>query len=895
MKSEMNRRTLTKVISLTLLILLLACASGEPAVDQNDILTINASPATITNFGDSSTITLTLTHPDGRPVPDGARILLTTDGGSIEPEVRTVDGRAQLPFFSDASTGAVTITAQSGQLGLETPISTSVEVIDRTVAVEGINLGVNPSNVTHIGGKVLLNATVFDPNGDPIPDKVVVFSSVYGSLASNGALLRTDSQGRASDLLTLERLPANLESVEVTVEVSGKTASKAISVTTNESPTAKIAFSPENPKQGDTVFFNGSQSTDPDGQIVKYEWDFGQGEGAVGREAQFTFTTARNHVVTLTVTDDQGASHATTEIIAVGANEPPTPMFSTSPTNPRTGDLITFDASASTDSDGNIVSYLWTLGNGITRTGQVITFSYPDARDYNVTLTVTDNNGSSAALTEMITILGNQAPTAEITASSQTVRVGQAIELDAGGSTDEDGFIDGFFWEFGDGRDSREQRTSVAYGQAGTYLISLTVVDNEEARGFDSITVTVSDNFPPTAAFTVTPSQPKAGQTVTFDASGSSDSDGSILYYRWSFGDNGSGVGRQVQHRYETAFEYLVTLEIEDNLGGKAIASQEVTVIATTAPIANLSASAQTVSPQGESILLDASASSDPDGTGNLTYAFRVSPGGAATFFHSAASSPLAVASIQPLPDGTQLFFEVEVTDEDGLESRDIVQVNVSETASQNGPNAQFTISPTQLNIAGGQVILDASATTDADTAFEDLEFTYTTEIAGNVNVSIPAGDGFLRTAQITGPGGGPISPNDQVVFVLLVTDSSGLKGRQTKTLTFVEGASNTAPVASLTTDPAISFSAPGPGSSVTVLLDARASFDNEDGEPIRYNFKAFHSGGQNIIVTPSDTDPRLAVADIHSVAPGSFVIFTLEVTDSGDLTDVVSVTLSVL
>jgi len=82
-------------------------------------------------------------------------------------------------------------------------------------------------------------------------------------------------------------------------------------------------------------------------------------------------------------------------------NQPPVASFSYSPQNPVVNETITFDASASTDPDGNITSYEWDFGDGnITNTThEILNHSYSEAGSYEVTLTVKDDNGATNSTT----------------------------------------------------------------------------------------------------------------------------------------------------------------------------------------------------------------------------------------------------------------------------------------------------------------------------------------------------------------------------------------------------------------------------------------------------------------------------------------------------------------
>ncbi|HRW17511.1 MAG TPA: PKD domain-containing protein, partial [Dermatophilaceae bacterium] len=149
-----------------------------------------------------------------------------------------------------------------------------------------------------------------------------------------------------------------------------------------------------------TVAVDGSASSDPDGTIASYTWDFGDGTTGTGSAATHTYAAAGTYTVTLTVTDNRNATASTTRSVTIAANLAPLASFTTT-TSPLT---VAVDGSASTDPDGTIASYTWDFGDGTTGTGTTATHTYASAGTFTVTLTVTDDLSATASSTQSVTI-----------------------------------------------------------------------------------------------------------------------------------------------------------------------------------------------------------------------------------------------------------------------------------------------------------------------------------------------------------------------------------------------------------------------------------------------------------------------------------------------------------
>jgi PKD repeat protein len=182
---------------------------------------------------------------------------------------------------------------------------------------------------------------------------------------------------------------------------------------TNRPPNPSFTLSPNPVRPEQSVTLDASSSTDPDAQIVDYQWDL-NGDGTFETDSgsnptlTTSYPTAGTYKVAVRVIDANGASAIATHTLTVG-NLPPVVHVTASPNPALTGQPVKLDASGSTD-QGTIVDYKWDLdnsGNYATDTGSTptVTTSFPTFGTHTVGVQATNDHGLSSRTTIAVTVL----------------------------------------------------------------------------------------------------------------------------------------------------------------------------------------------------------------------------------------------------------------------------------------------------------------------------------------------------------------------------------------------------------------------------------------------------------------------------------------------------------
>lgn len=176
----------------------------------------------------------------------------------------------------------------------------------------------------------------------------------------------------------------------------------------NTTPTAACTANVSSGQAPLAVAFDASLSADPDGSLIDFAWDFGDGHVATGMLTNHTFYLPGTYAATLTVTDNEGGTAQTRVAIVVNelpslspTNTPPTAIMNVVAVTPY---LYRFSAYDSEDAEGLIIGYNWNFGDGTTTTGPYAEHEFSQSGTYLVSLTTTDDDGATAQAQTSITV-----------------------------------------------------------------------------------------------------------------------------------------------------------------------------------------------------------------------------------------------------------------------------------------------------------------------------------------------------------------------------------------------------------------------------------------------------------------------------------------------------------
>jgi PKD repeat protein len=235
-------------------------------------------------------------------------------------------------------------------------------------------------------------------------------------------------------------------------------------------------------------------------------------------------------------------------------------------TQVQTYEEINFSSNSS-DIDGPLTNISWDLGDGTTAFSKNLSHYYTNNGTYTVKLKVTDSNGANNTTSIQVTVLDRPPVASFVVSPGTTGNYTTEFKFNASGSSDRDGKIASYTWDFGDGSKVLYQGMTINYtfDRPRNYTVVLTTLDDDNNRANASMNITII-NLVPVANFTVKPTTGNVFTNFKFNST-SKDMDGTIVAYNWSFGDGTYSNISAPWHKYLDDITYHVTLRVQDNLG----------------------------------------------------------------------------------------------------------------------------------------------------------------------------------------------------------------------------------------------------------------------------------------------------------------------------------------
>lgn len=363
---------------------------------------------------------------------------------------------------------------------------------------------------------------------------------------------------------------------------------------------AQLTISPNPSNVGELIDFD-ALALEPDGGVIGYQWDFGDGNTDTGSNPQHSYSSPGIYDVSLVATDDELETSTTTAQVHVGSDPPTTPTITKDKTTATRFEDITFSASGSTDPDpGDVVHYKWRFSDltELPSSGEdedvvkqaVSMTNDPGPTIYTAYVRAVDDNGTESAEVSTDVVITNRFPVATgIGKSLPSVFRGQDVTFQWQANDTENDVIYKA-WELGDGSPKTtygvDFETTTSYSTLGTKQVKLYVRDPYFQQPFDTdtestftTTIDVINRDPAVGSIA------HSGTLKTGDAQGfsltASDGDGDPITYNWNYGDGTSentGASGSASHAYTTPGTYTVTASVADDQGSTVVATRTITV-----------------------------------------------------------------------------------------------------------------------------------------------------------------------------------------------------------------------------------------------------------------------------------------------------------------------------
>ena len=827
----------------------------------------------------------------------------TTRGTSTNALVLTGETTKTLGFTADnLEAGAADVTHVFELVVTDTdgaesdPVAVTITITSpfaAPVADAGLDQEVNS------GRAVLLNGT-----GSETDRRRTLEAFNWRRVRGTGGSVTLDDASLESPRFTADTLVAGAQDVThvfeliITDSENVMSAADEVEITVNAPPLAD-AGEPATVNAGGTISLDGTGSMDTTGTLI-HSWIRADGSTADLTDAntdtpEFTAEALNpgaadvEHVFTLTVTDANGATNAATVTITV--NAPPL-VNAGEPATVNAGGTISLDGTGSTDTTGTLI-HSWIRADGSTAdltdantatpefTAEALNPGAADV-EHVFTLTVTDAGATDGAVLtaiDTVTITVNAPPLANAGAEA-TVNAGGMISLDGTGSTDTTGTYtrswvraDGTTTGLTGANTDTPEFTAEALNPGAAdvmHVFTLTVTDAGATDGavltaIDTVTITV--NAPPLAD-AGEPATVNAGETISLDGAGSTDTTGTLIH-SWIRADGtttgltGADTGTpeftaEALNPGAADVMHVFTLVVTDagaTDGAVLTATDTVTITVNAPPLANAGAEA-TVN-AGEMISLDGTGSSDT--TGTLAHSWVRADGTTTGLTGADTSTPEFTAeTLDPGAADVEHVFTLTVTDA-GATDGAVLTATDTVTITVNAPPLANAGTGATVN-SGGTIALNGTGSSDT-TGMYTHAWTPSSGTGGTLT------DADQETASFMAPVLAPGAADVMHVFTLTVTDAND--AITTDTVTIIVNAPPRADAGEPATVAA----------GETILLDGGDSTDTTGTYTHAWTRPA---GATGTLAMANTATPSFTAAALAPGAADVIHVFTLTITDAG-------------
>ncbi|MCX7984065.1 MAG: PKD domain-containing protein [Bacteroidetes bacterium] len=360
------------------------------------------------------------------------------------------------------------------------------------------------------------------------------------------------------------------------------------------------------------ITFSAEESIDNDGDLLQYQWNFGDGTSTTGKRVSHLYEKSGTYTVTLVVNDGQNLSNSiqSTQHVLTINNNPVARLSAPKICAPEVP--FTVDGTASYDSDGVVVEYMWYVNGVEVARGQRATISVPSPGDYALALFVRDNSEFDNAVgMTTTTVHCNAPPLVKWSVNPSIAEPYESITFDASMSRDPEGNPITVRWEFSDGTVLRGTKVQKKFSLPGKQVIRLVVDDGQQVQNSVQEQVfSVLVNNPP---IVVTEKVIQSNeQRIFLDATRSYDIDGHALLFDWLLPDGTHRTEAAFWWQVPTAGTHILTLSVSDGQGKKnSIVREVVRIQINRPPVAVVDSCLQTCS--GYIVLFNSTRCYDPD------------------------------------------------------------------------------------------------------------------------------------------------------------------------------------------------------------------------------------------------------------------------------------------